>query len=93
MPSATSGTRPKGPAVRFLRPARRVRLKQAVAAGLFFRLQADEPVSARLLHEDALDAAGVGARHVVRQPIAAENPLRDFDDDVVGLRAGVVVEA
>ena len=36
--------------------------------------------------QHALDAAGVGARHVVFQPARAQQPARHLDHDVVGLQ-------
>ena len=45
------------------------------------------------LQEDALDAAVVGASNVLRQPILTEQTFDHFHNDVVRLRAGVVVVA
>jgi hypothetical protein len=45
------------------------------------------------LHEHALDTALVGPGDVVRHPGIAQHMLREFDDDVIGVRAGIVAKA
>src|SRR4051794_15292215 len=41
------------------------------------------------LHQDAFDAAFVGARDVLWQPVLAEDAVGHLDDDVVGLEQAV----
>jgi len=52
-------------------------------------------VRARLLSSDqhALDAAAIGLRDVIRHPLVAQDVPCKLDDDVVGLRTGIVGEA
>ena len=45
------------------------------------------------LDENTLDAAGVGAIDVLRHPVGAQQIARDLHHDVIGLRAGIIVEA
>ena len=46
-----------------------------------------------VLKQDAFDATGVGAIHVVGHPVIAENMLREFDHNVVSLFTGIIAEA
>ena len=43
--------------------------------------------------QHALDAAAIGLRDVIRHPLLAQDVPCKLDDDVVGLRAGIVGEA
>jgi hypothetical protein len=46
-----------------------------------------------MLDQHPFDTAGIGAPYVLRQPVGAQQMLRDFDHDVIGVHLRVVVEA